>query len=50
MVENTGAAGVRFTSDEIAELNGAVRAIEIKGQRLLDGILGLSGLEAPPRK
>lgn len=49
MVENTGAADVRFTSDEIAELNAAVRAIEIKGQRLPDGILGLSGLEAPKK-
>jgi aryl-alcohol dehydrogenase-like predicted oxidoreductase len=50
MVENTGAANVRFTSGEIAELNAAVRAIEIKGQRLPDAILPLSGLEAPPKK
>ena len=50
MVENTGAADVRFTSGEITELNTAVRAIEIKGQRLPDGIIGLSGLEAPAKK
>jgi aryl-alcohol dehydrogenase-like predicted oxidoreductase len=50
MVENTGATGVRFTSDEIAELNAAARAIEIKGQRLPDGISALSGLEAPAKK
>jgi aryl-alcohol dehydrogenase-like predicted oxidoreductase len=50
MVENTGATDVRFTAGEIAELNAAVRAIEIKGQRLPDGILGLSGLETPPKK
>jgi aryl-alcohol dehydrogenase-like predicted oxidoreductase len=50
MVENTGAADVRFTSGEIAELNAAVRAIEIKGQRLPDPILALSGVEAPPKK
>jgi aryl-alcohol dehydrogenase-like predicted oxidoreductase len=34
MLENSGAAGVRFTPAELAELNSAVRAIEIRGQRL----------------
>jgi hypothetical protein len=38
MVENAGAANVSFTSGEIPELNVAVRAIEIKGQRLPDAI------------
>jgi len=50
MVENGGAAGVRFTPSEIAELNSAVRAIEIKGQRLPDVVLAFSGVEAPPKK
>jgi aryl-alcohol dehydrogenase-like predicted oxidoreductase len=50
MVENTGAAAVRFTSAEITELNSAVRAIEIKGQRLPDGVLVFSGVEAAPKK
>jgi aryl-alcohol dehydrogenase-like predicted oxidoreductase len=50
MVENNGAVGVRFTPAEIAELNSAVRAIEIKGQRLPDGVLVFSGVEAPPKK
>lgn len=31
MVENSGAAGVRFTPAELAELNSAVRAVEIRG-------------------
>ena len=31
MVENSGAAGVRFTPAELAELNAAVRAIEVQG-------------------
>jgi aryl-alcohol dehydrogenase-like predicted oxidoreductase len=50
MLENSGAAGVRFTPAEIAELNSAVRAIEIKGQRLPQGVLVFSGVEAPPKK
>lgn len=50
MVENSGAPAVRFTSAEINELNSAVRAIEIKGQRLPDGVLVMSGVEAPPKK
>jgi aryl-alcohol dehydrogenase-like predicted oxidoreductase len=50
MVENTGAADVRFTSGELAELNVAVRAIEIKGQRLPDPVLAFSGVEARTRK
>src|SRR4051812_45223067 len=50
MLENSGAAAVRFTPTEISELNSAVRAIEIRGQRLPDPVLVLSGIEAPPRK
>jgi aryl-alcohol dehydrogenase-like predicted oxidoreductase len=50
MTENAGAADVRFTAAEIAELNGAVRAIEVKGQRLPDGVLVFSGVEAAPKK
>jgi aryl-alcohol dehydrogenase-like predicted oxidoreductase len=49
MVENSGAAGVRFTPSEISELNSAVRAIEVKGQRLPDAVLAFSGVEAPLR-
>ncbi len=50
MVENSGADGVRFTPAELAELNTAVRAIEIQGQRLPDAVLAFSGVEAPPKK
>lgn len=49
MVENSGAPGVRFTAAEISELNIALRAIEVKGQRLPDGVLTFSGVEAPPK-
>jgi aryl-alcohol dehydrogenase-like predicted oxidoreductase len=50
MLENSGAAAVHFTPAEIAELNAAVGAIEIRGQRLPDAVLVFSGVEAPPKK
>ena len=50
MVENSGAASVRFTPAEVSELNSAVRAIEVKGQRLPDAVLAFSGVDAPMKK
>ena len=50
MVENSGAANVQFTPAEVNELNTAVRATEVRGQRLPDGVLIFSGVEAPPKK
>lgn len=49
MIENIGAAALSFTADEIRELNAAVAAIEVKGQRLPDGVLAFSDVEAPPK-
>ncbi|MEH2143473.1 aldo/keto reductase [Nostoc sp.] len=49
MIENTGATTVRFTPDELAELNRSVSAIQIRGQRLPDAVLVFSGTEAPPK-
>jgi aryl-alcohol dehydrogenase-like predicted oxidoreductase len=50
MLENVGAAAVRFTAAELAELNAAVSAIPIRGARLPDQVLVFSGVEAPPRR
>jgi aryl-alcohol dehydrogenase-like predicted oxidoreductase len=50
MVENSAAAEVRFTPTELAELNAAVSAIEIRGARLPDLVLALSGVQAAPKK
>jgi aryl-alcohol dehydrogenase-like predicted oxidoreductase len=47
MLQNTGAADVRFTPSELDELNASLSAIEIRGQRLPDGVLSMSGVEAP---
>lgn len=49
MLENTGAVDVRFTSSEVTELNAAVRTIEIRGARLPESVLALSGVEAPAK-
>jgi len=50
MVDNSGAEAVRFTSDELAELDAGVRAIEVRGSRLPEQVLVFSGVEAPPKK
>ena len=50
MVQNTGSAAIRFTPAELTELNSAVRAIEVRGQRLPDAVLVHSGREAPPKR
>jgi aryl-alcohol dehydrogenase-like predicted oxidoreductase len=49
MIENTGAAAVRFTPAELSELNAAASAIEVQGARLPAGVLAMSGVEAPPK-
>lgn len=50
MVENSGAAAVGLTPTEVAELNSAVRAIEIRGERLPAPVLAMSGVEAPAKR
>ena len=49
MVENAGAMRVQFTPAEASELNAAVRAIEVQGARLPEGVLRMSGVEAAPK-
>jgi hypothetical protein len=49
MVENAGATAVHFTAPELAELNTSVSAVEVQGARLPDGVLRMSGVEAPPK-
>jgi aryl-alcohol dehydrogenase-like predicted oxidoreductase len=49
MLENVGAAAVRFTPGELAELNAAVSASGIRGARLPEQVQVFSDVEAPPR-
>ena len=50
MLENIGAADVRLSSTELAELNSAVSAVQIRGARLPEQVLVFSDVEAPPKK
>lgn len=50
MLDNIGAAQLRFTAAELTELNGSVRAIKVQGARLPDAVLAYSAVEAPPRR
>lgn len=47
MLQNIGAAEVRFSAAEFAELNDAIAKIEIKGNRLPDYVQVFSDVEAP---
>lgn len=47
MIENIGAATVRFSASEVAELNRSVSAIQIRGARLPEAVQVFSGVEAP---
>ena len=49
MLENIGAHEVALTQSEVAELTTELSAIEIKGIRLPEGVLRLSGVEAPEK-
>ena len=50
MVENSSASAIRFSTAELAELNAAVAAIQVRGARLPDAVLAYSDVEAPPRR
>jgi aryl-alcohol dehydrogenase-like predicted oxidoreductase len=47
MLDNIGATQVRFTPGELAELNRAVAAIEVRGKRMPDLVQSWSDVEAP---
>ncbi len=50
MLENIGAAAVRFTPAELTELNKSVAAIQIRGARLPDAVQVFSEVEAAPKR
>lgn len=49
MVENTAARDIGFAPAELAELNAAVAAIAVRGERLPPAVQAYSGVEAPMR-
>jgi aryl-alcohol dehydrogenase-like predicted oxidoreductase len=50
MEENLGASAIRFTADELRQLNADVTAISIRGNRLPPNVLQLSGIDTPPKR
>jgi aryl-alcohol dehydrogenase-like predicted oxidoreductase len=50
MIENTGAADVKFNADELSQFSKEVDAIKIEGARLPPFVEALSGVEAAPKK
>ncbi|HKW28654.1 MAG TPA: aldo/keto reductase, partial [Verrucomicrobiae bacterium] len=50
LLDNIGADSVRFTPDELRELNAALLRSPVQGARLPAGILSLSGVEAPVKQ
>lgn len=49
MEENIGAAAISFTPEELRQLNAAVAAVRIQGDRLSPAVMRMSGVEAPLR-
>jgi aryl-alcohol dehydrogenase-like predicted oxidoreductase len=49
MLENSASGDVKFTAGEWQEFDKQLNAIEIKGQRLPDGVLVFSDVEAPKK-
>jgi aryl-alcohol dehydrogenase-like predicted oxidoreductase len=50
MEENLGAATIAFSAGELSELNAAVSAIRIRGERLPPAVMAMAGVEAPPKR
>jgi aryl-alcohol dehydrogenase-like predicted oxidoreductase len=48
--ENVAAASVSFTAAELNELDTALAAIHIRGERLPPPVLAATGVEAPPKR
>ncbi len=49
MLENNGGDNVKFTADELGQFNKEISTVEIKGLRLPQGVLNMSGVESPPK-
>ena len=50
MLDNIGAANITFSAGELRELNTAVAAIPIRGERLPPAVQVFSGVEAPVKR
>ena len=50
LLDNLGADAVRFTPEELRQLNAALAGTPVHGARLPAGVLRLSGVEAPVKE
>ena len=50
MEENVAAASISFSAAELKELDAALKAIQIRGERLPPAVLAGTGVEAPPKR
>jgi aryl-alcohol dehydrogenase-like predicted oxidoreductase len=50
LLDNLGADSIRLTPEETRELNGVLARTPVHGARLPEGVLRLSGVEAPPKQ
>jgi aryl-alcohol dehydrogenase-like predicted oxidoreductase len=50
MLDNSGAAAIRFTPAEVADLNAEVAAVNVRGARLPEAVQVFSEVEAPPKR
>jgi aryl-alcohol dehydrogenase-like predicted oxidoreductase len=48
--QNVGAASIAFSAAELKELDTALAAIPIRGERLSPQVLAATGVEAPPKR
>jgi hypothetical protein len=50
MEENVRAASIYFSGAEVKELDAALSAVRIQGERLPPPVLAATGVEAPPKR
>ncbi len=50
LLENIGAAEVRFTADELKQFNAELAKVDVKGERLPSFVLAFSNVEAPVKQ
>jgi hypothetical protein len=50
VLDNNGGDRVHFTPNELTQFNTELNSITIQGARLPQGVLALSGVEAPPKR
>ena len=48
--ENVAAAAITFSTEELKELDAALAAVTIRGDRLSPGVLAATSVEAPPKQ